>query len=324
LVEEVATSTGSLAFHKFSDVDISGFGVHETALTVAAVLLPVAFVDVAADLDKLALALTDKALMLPVVDVAVWVEEFADWSADAMVEGSVEDEPCVEEKSSCAMELVIIEAANVYVAIGHSHLALRAHVVAPTTFKAGPVHPGHLSLALTLSGLPVTLECGLLPFSACHSRNAVQVLHSALAARTAIFEVTLVLVSVFVVNDSLIIEFAICKGSRLCCRLSVFFLRLLRLLALLAFLVWGFFLSHLFRLEHVAIFVFKVDVSICFVLYEEAGDFCRVGLEDTALANSLVILPVTVVDVPVGVVMLARLVPRVVLEVSHIILTIGE
>lgn len=108
------------------------------------------------------------------------------------------------------------------------------------------------------------------------------------------------------------------------CRLSIFFLGLLSRLALLALLVGHFFLGHLLRLEHVAIFVFKVDIPICFILYEEAGDLGAVSLEDTALTNSLVILPVTVVDVSVGVVMLTRLVPRVVLKVTHIILAISE
>lgn len=77
-------------------------------------------------------------------------------------------------------------------------------------------------------------------------------------------------------------------------------------------------------MEDVTVFVFKRNISVRLVLDEQAGNLGAIGLENAALTDSFVVRPVTVIDISVGVVMLARLVSHVVLKVSDIVFTVRE
>ena len=77
-------------------------------------------------------------------------------------------------------------------------------------------------------------------------------------------------------------------------------------------------------LEHVSVFVFKLDLSISLVLNEHSIKFGSIILENSPSTNSLVALPFAIIIVTVLVVMYSLAVSTVVLEVSFVIFTIAE
>ena len=77
-------------------------------------------------------------------------------------------------------------------------------------------------------------------------------------------------------------------------------------------------------LEHVSVFVFKLNLSVSLVLNEHSIKFGSIILENSASANSLIAIPFTIIIVSVLVVMYSLAVSTVVLEVSFVIFTIAE
>lgn len=76
--------------------------------------------------------------------------------------------------------------------------------------------------------------------------------------------------------------------------------------------------------EIIAILIFHVNVAVGFVFDEHTLDFGAINLGDAVEADSLIVLPVTVVNVSTEVVVLAGRVSLVVLHVAFIELSIGE
>ena len=115
--------------------------------------------------------------MLPVIDVTIRIQESTDRVTDSLNETSVENESRVQEQTGLAMELIVLEASHIDVAISHTHLTFCTHVIPPATFEARSIHPGHLALALALTSLPISVVCGFFVLGTSHSRNTVEVLH---------------------------------------------------------------------------------------------------------------------------------------------------
>jgi len=111
------------------------------------------------------------------------------------------------------MEFIVLEAAQIDVAISHAHLTFCTHVIPPGTFEARAIHPGHLTLALALASLPLSVVGSLLVLGTGHPRNTVEVLHETLATGSTILEVAFIFVPVFVVNDSLKVKLSVRESA---------------------------------------------------------------------------------------------------------------
>jgi hypothetical protein len=143
--------------------------------------------------------------MLPVIDVTIGIQESTDRVTDTLNETSVENESRVQEQTGLAMELIVLEASHIDVAISHTHLTFCTHVIPPGTFVSRTIHPGHLALSLSLTSLPISVIGGFFVLGTSHARNTVEVLHKALSTWSTILEVAFIFIAVFVVNDSLTI-----------------------------------------------------------------------------------------------------------------------
>jgi hypothetical protein len=143
--------------------------------------------------------------MLPVIDVAVGIQESTDRVTYTLVETSIENESRVQEQTGLAVELIVLEASHIDIAISHTHLTFCTHVIPPGTFEARTIHPGHLALALALTSLPISVIGSFFVLGTGHARNTVEVLHKALTTWSTILEVAFIFIAVFVVNDSLTI-----------------------------------------------------------------------------------------------------------------------
>jgi hypothetical protein len=107
----------------------------------------------------------------------------------------------------------------------------------------------------------------------------------------------------------LLVKLSICKSSCLGTAIIVLFnhesLGGIGLVTSLSSLLFVKVLLGLVRAELVTVFVFHINIAIGFVFDEHALDLSAIKLSDFVEANSLIILPVTVVDVSIEVVVLS-------------------
>jgi hypothetical protein len=83
-------------------------------------------------------------------------------------------------------------------------------------------------------------------------------------------------------------------------------------------------LFGLVRAELVTVLVFHIHISISFVFDEHALNLCPIILSDFVESNSLIVLPIAIVDVSVEIVVLTIRVAHVVLHVTFIELSVGK
>ena len=113
------------------------------------------------------------------------------------------------------MHFIVLETSDVYVATLHVHFALMTHVALPQALELRPICPRDYAIPFSLACLPLAFVLGLFVVATSHRRQAVVVIHCALATRSSIFKVSSILVTVFVVHHTQPIQTPIQEGTSL-------------------------------------------------------------------------------------------------------------
>ena len=120
---------------EFTNVDVTSLFVLHPALVVFPVGLPATLIDRPIDVDHLADTIFDEKLVLTEINVSIRIQQFADRATVAIIEFALEDNTLANQQTCHAMELVILEASSVLIAIRHNHLTLVPLVSLPNALK---------------------------------------------------------------------------------------------------------------------------------------------------------------------------------------------
>ena len=191
--------------------------------------------------------------------------------------------------------------------------------------------PCHNSIAISSTCLPVSLILCWLEFNSFGSWQAVVVIHGSKTIGSSILKVSLILVSIVIVDLCETIESAICKCTCLYLCLVEVINRgcVLAVLACIISLLTGNLESIIVHnlLESVSFpiiighFVYDIVILVLSKLSMEARSINHIQL--TVFA-SLVFIPFTLIDVAIFIVHGAHSIPCILLEVSRVELTIAE
>jgi len=233
-----------------------------------------------------------------------------------LVEISFENDTCGQEKSCETVQLVIQKLPLVHITVNKLDFSFAALIVAPRSREARMVNPRHSALSVTFTSLEVAFVGGILN-NTIGANEGILVVHGSVTARVAILEGAAVLVAILEGDGAHIVEASIHELPRLdLASVALLSARKAQLLLLLRLgRVFGVFVL---TLEKVAVLVLELNVAFCLILCEETAHFASVESEDPAAAHSAIILPLSLVEITIGVVVNARAVTHVVLHVAFV------
>jgi len=200
----VVHSTPSVAFtfQILSIVDVAGNLLRHPASAVFPVVFPASLVGGAIQVNHFTLAFSYKTSVLAKVYIAVGIHQLANAIARSIRKKTFVNYAVNHQKAALTMQLVIQKLTLVNAAVCHFHFSFEAFVVFPFTHKLASIYPANLTEALSFTSIPVALVGGFFELGAILTGQTVVVLHRAVTARPAIFEIASELISVLKVDNT--------------------------------------------------------------------------------------------------------------------------